>query len=111
MRYQWLRSFFVALSIFPITALVFAQTGSLAVIPPSGPVQAQGAFQGSVPSGAPLSGPLSLSLDEALKRGLRYNLGAINSQQSLRQAQGESVVALSQLLPNLSSSLREIDQQ
>jgi len=111
MRYQWLRSSLMALSPFLVAVSAFAQTGSLAVTPTGGPTQAPGAFQGSVPSGPPSSGPLSLSLDEAVKRGLRYNLGAINSQQSLRQAQGESIVALSPLLPNLSSSLREIDQQ
>src|SRR5712692_3853518 len=111
MRYLWLRSLLVAFSLIPVAASVFAQTASLAVTPPSGLAQAQGVFQGSVPSDAPSSGPLSLSLDEAVKRGLRYNLGAINSQQSLRQAQGESIVARSPLLPNLSANLREVDQQ
>ena len=111
MRYQWLRSSLMALSPFLVAVSAFAQTGSLAVTPTGGPTQAPGAFQGSVPSGAPSSGPLSLSLDEAVKRGLRYNLGAINSQQSLRQAQGESIVALSPLLPNLSANLLEVDQQ
>src|SRR5260370_42208146 len=94
-----------------MSASVFAQTASLAVTPPSGLPQTQGAFQGSVPSNAPSSEPLSLSLDEALKRGLRYNLGAINIQQGLRQAQGESIAALSPLLPNLNGYLLEIDQQ
>jgi outer membrane protein TolC len=90
---------------------VLAQTASLTVAPPGGSAQNQDAFQGSVPSGPASSGPLSLSLDEALKRGLRYNLGAINSQQSLRLAQGQSIVALSPLLPNLSTNIRETDQQ
>jgi len=111
MRYLWLRSLLVAFSLIPVAASVFAQTASLAVTPPSGLAQAQGVFQGSVPSAPPSSEPVSLSLDEALKRGLRYNLGAINSQQSLRRAQGESIAALSPLLPNLSGYLREIDQQ
>jgi outer membrane protein TolC len=42
---------------------------------------------------------------------LRYNLGGIDSEQSLRQAQGESIVTRSQLLPNLSGGLRETVQQ
>jgi outer membrane protein TolC len=94
-----------------MTSLVYAQTTSLAVTPPSGLAPAQGAFQGSVPSAAAANEPLPLSLDEALKRGLRYNLGAINSLQGSRQAQGESIAALSPLLPNLSGFLLEIDQQ
>jgi len=111
MRYLWFRSLLVAFSLFAIRASVLAQTDWLAVNPPNSAAQPQGAFRGSVPSGAPSSGPLSLSLDEALKRGLRYNLGAIDSQQDLRQAQGKNIVALSPFLPNLSGYLREIDQQ
>jgi outer membrane protein TolC len=111
MRYQWFGCFLVILGIFPMTAPAFAQAAPPVVAPPTGSVQAPAAFQGSVPSGAPSSQPLSLSLDEALQRGLRYNLGAINSQQTLRQAQGESIAALSQLLPNLNGNVREIVQQ
>src|ERR1700687_3488438 len=111
MRYDCLRSSLLALSLFPMAASAFAQTGSLADSASSGRPQTQSAFQGSVPSGTASNEPLSLSLDEALKRGLRYNLGAIDSQQSLRQAQGESIVARSPLLPNLNGYLREIDQQ
>ena len=111
MRYLWTRSLFVAFSLFPMTAPVFGQTTSLSVTLANGLAPAQGPFQGSVPSAAPSSEPLSLSLDEALKRGLRYNLGAINSQQGLRQAQGESIAALSSLLPNLNGYLQEVDQQ
>src|ERR1700722_380140 len=68
-------------------------------------------FQGSVGAGAPSDQPLRLSLDDALQRGLRYNLGAINSQESFRQARGENVVARSVLLPNLSGGLLESVQQ
>jgi outer membrane protein TolC len=94
-----------------MAAPAFSQAGSPAATPSNSPVQAQTAFQGSISSGPPSSGPLSLSLDEALKRGLRYNLGAFNSQQGLRAAQGENIAALSTLLPNLSANFREIDQQ
>ena len=111
MRYQWLRYLLVALCILPIDASMSAQTNTPAVTLPSTPAQTQNAFSGSVASGPASSGPLSLSLDEALKRGLRYNLGAINSQQGFRLAHGESTVALSQLLPHLSANALEIDQQ
>jgi outer membrane protein TolC len=111
MRYQWLRIFLVILVTFPMTAPAFAQIAPPTVTPPTGFVQAPAVFQGSVPSGAPSSQPLALSLDEALQRGLRYNLGTFSSQQNLRQAQGESIIARSQLLPNLNGNLREIVQQ
>ena len=88
--------FLIVCTVFVIP-LTFAQTNA--------------PFQGSVSSGAPSDQPLRLSLDDALQKGLRYNLGAINSQQSLRQAQGESIAARSQLLPNLSGNLHETVQQ
>jgi outer membrane protein TolC len=96
MRYLWLRV------LLPLSLAIFLSV----------PVLAQsGSFQGSVSSGAPSDQPLSLSLDDALQRGLRYNLGGITSEQSLRQAQGESIVTRSQLLPNLNGGLRETVQQ
>jgi outer membrane protein TolC len=73
--------------------------------------QTNAAFQGSVSSGAPSAQPLALSLDDALQRGLRYNLGAIDSQQTSRQAHGETIAARSQLFPNLSGNLLETVQQ
>jgi outer membrane protein TolC len=105
MRYRWLRSMFLALSLLPVATSAFAQSDSLAT-PSSGRPQSQGSVPGDVPSG-----PVSLSLDEAVKRGLRYNLGTIESQQSLRQAHGASIVERSALVPNLSTYLREVDQQ
>jgi len=98
MRYRCLRSILLATSLLPMATCAFAQTNS-------------SALQGSVPGDAPSSGPFALSLDEALKRGLRYNLGAIESQQSARQAHGESIVARSPLMPNLNGYLREVDEQ
>jgi outer membrane protein TolC len=112
MRYQRLRSTVLALTLLPVAACAFAQTDSLVAASASARPQTQGALQGSVPAAdASASGPLSLSLDEALKRGLRYNLGAIESQQAVRQAQGERIVALSPLVPNLNGYLREVAEQ
>lgn len=111
MRYKWLRLILVALSLIPVAASASPQNDSPAATSLMGRVQTQGALQGSVQSGPPSSGPLLLSLDEALKRGLRFNLGAIDSLQSLRQAQGATIVARSPLLPNLSANLREVDEQ
>jgi len=70
-----------------------------------------GAFQGSANAGPPSAQPLSLSLDEALKMGLRYNLGGITADQSSQRANGERIVARSVLYPNLSGILRENVQQ
>jgi outer membrane protein TolC len=70
-----------------------------------------GAFQGSASSGPPTDQTISLSLDEALKMGLHYNLGAIASQQDSQRAKGEGIAVRSELFPNLSGGLREDVQQ
>lgn len=74
-----------------------------------------GLFQGSVSpaaaSATPSDQPVKLSLDDALQRGLRYNLGGVVSQQDLRQAQGAMIAARSQLLPNFSGGVHETVQQ
>jgi outer membrane protein TolC len=111
MRYKWLRPTLLTLSLFPMGASIFAQTDSPAAASSIGRPQSQGALQGSLPSGAASGGPLLLSLDEALKRGLRFNLGAIDSLQSVRQAEGAIIVARSPLLPNLNANVREVDEQ
>lgn len=72
-------------------------------------VQVQGSYAGSVQGKMPFSG--KLSLQEAIQRGLEYNLGATSMVQAVRQAQGEARVARSALLPNLNGNLSETVQQ
>ena len=68
-------------------------------------------FQGSVPTGEATPGILPLSLDEAIARGLKYNLGVITSDQDIRISRASRLRALSQLLPNLTTSTSETRQQ
>jgi outer membrane protein TolC len=80
----------------------------LGLLAPAFPALAQtGAFQGSASAGPPTGQPLSLSLDEALKMGLRYNLGGITAEQSSQHAKGEEIVTRSALYPDFSGALRE----
>jgi outer membrane protein TolC len=74
-------------------------------------VQVQGAYQGSVPSAGAAGPPFALSLEEALRRGLQYNLGAIGYQNGIRQAEGVRSVVRSELLPNLSGDVLVTEQQ
>lgn len=71
-------------------------------------IQVQGSYAGST-DGAPFSGKLSLR--EAIKRGLEYNLSAVGMAQAVRQAHGQSRVARSALLPNVSGYASETVQQ
>src|SRR5262245_5295847 len=68
-------------------------------------VQVQGAFAGSTRRNvkAPLTG--ALSLQDALRRGLEYNLGALDLRAVVSQAEGQRAVARSALLPNVSTDL------
>jgi outer membrane protein TolC len=70
-----------------------------------------GPYQGSASSGPPSDQPMSLSLDQALKLGLRYNLGGITAEQESQRANGQKIVARSALYPDISGALRENVQQ
>lgn len=79
-----------------------AQTGPT-IVPATG--SAQSPFLGSVPTGQATSEPLSLSLKEALTRGLKYNLGVIESDEDTRAAHAARLRNLNALLPNLSARI------
>ncbi len=69
-------------------------------------VQVSGSYQGST-AGAPVNGVLKLTVAEAIQRGLLYNLGTVGASASVRQARGQRLAALSQMLPNIYGSLAE----
>src|SRR5208282_4375017 len=56
-------------------------------------------------------GTLDLSVQDAIDRGLRYNLGIVLSSQNTAQARAEHLKQLSNLLPQLNGSLRESQQK
>jgi outer membrane protein TolC len=83
--------------------LVFAMTASRAqVVSPN---------YGSVPSGTATNKVLRLTLSEAINRAVRFNLGAIESDENTRAARGQRLLALSYLLPQVSAGINEnVDQ-
>jgi outer membrane protein TolC len=96
MRISRINCFLLIIGIFAPAITGWAQTG---------------AFQGSASAGPPSEQALSLSLDEALKMGLRYNLGGITAEQSSERATGEAIAVRSALYPNFSGGLRENVEQ
>jgi len=66
---------------------------------------------GSVPSGPASDQVLQLTLRDAIKMALRYNLGAIESGQNAQIARGQRLLALSNLLPQVSAGASENVQQ
>jgi outer membrane protein TolC len=71
----------------------------------SGPAapQTQNSFQGSVP-GKLETGVLQISLQGAIDRGLKTNLGLLLSEQDIGSARGQRWIKLSSLLPNITTT-------
>ena len=75
-------------------------------------LQVQGNIQGSVPGNDTVTQqPLSLTLAQAVKRGLQFNLSAVVSSISQRVANAETLGARAQLLPDVNGNVREVAQQ
>src|SRR6202167_1265810 len=70
-------------------------------------IQVSGAYQGSTPDPNTPQGPLTLNIADAIRRGLRFNLGAISANASVKQLRGERLAALSKMLPNIYGALSE----
>jgi outer membrane protein TolC len=64
--------------------------------------QSQNPYLGSVPA-APTGGILELSLAAAIQRGLRYNLGLVESNQAGADVRADRLRALSALLPQIAA--------
>src|SRR5260370_19363247 len=64
--------------------------------------QGQNPYLGSTPSGKATDEVIPLTLRAAIERGLRYNLGLIESNQSSAEGRAQRLRALSALLPDLS---------
>ncbi len=77
---------------------------------PAAPVAAQAtpsSFQGSVPAGEVSAQPLDLTLDDAIQRGLRNNLGVILSSTQTAAARGQRLSQLQSLLPSVDGSFKQ----
>ena len=87
------------------------QTLSAISVPAAGIIGAQSPLLGGIPTGEATAEALPLSLSEALKRGLKYNLGSFLSEQSVQATRGARLLALSQLLPRVTAGLNEQQEQ
>ena len=64
-------------------------------------IESQSSYLGGVPAGQLSATPLALSLEDAVNRGLRQNLGSVLALDSITDARGQKWLALSDLLPNI----------
>ncbi len=85
---------------------------ALAGLHPCGLIaQSASPFQGSVAQGEVSAQPVSLTLDEAIQRGLKANLGVILSNAQTAAARGERLSELQALLPAVDASAKETVMQ
>ena len=92
---------FFLLVVATVAALISASTASAQ----------NSVVTGSVPSGPAIDQVLRLTLHDAVNMALRYNLGAIESGQNAQIARGQRLLALSNLLPQVSAGASENVQQ
>ena len=71
-------------------------------------VMVTGPYAGSVPAGKLSPDVLQLTLEQALKMGLRANLGGISQSAAVQSAEGQRLVARSALLPNINIGGAEV---
>ena len=69
----------------------------------------QSPYSGSVPAAKLTPGVVEISVEDAINRGLKYNLGIVLSTQTTAQARAARLKELSNLLPQLNGSLRETE--
>lgn len=100
-----MRSFGIAIFVllFILFALSATPVSAQTTSPEPTPSEAANpsSYSGSVPS-APVDGVLPLSLEDAINRGLKQNLGALLSNEDILSARGDRWKQLSALLPNTS---------
>jgi outer membrane protein TolC len=73
-------------------------------------IQVTGAYQGSAnPSASANSAqaPITLNIAEAIRLALRYNLGGLSANASVRQLRGQRLAALAEFLPTIFGTLSE----
>jgi|HubBroStandDraft_6_1064221.scaffolds.fasta_scaffold07994_5 outer membrane protein TolC len=68
-------------------------------------------YLGSTPEGKVVDGEIRISLEDAIARGLRFNLGLIDSQQADAGVRAEREHALSLLLPQISARAQQSYEQ
>src|ERR1035438_6101929 len=95
-----------------VYAAIFCLAIFSEALAPSGALaQSASSFQGSVAVGEVSPQPINLSLDEAIQRGLKNNLGVILSSTQIGAVRGQRVRQLQSLLPSADFSAKETVMQ
>jgi outer membrane protein TolC len=93
------------------SSALLAQSTPTAPPAPTAAPQSASSFQGSVPSGEASPQPVDLTLDDAIQRGLKNNLGVILSATQTAASRGQRLSQLQSLLPTVDFSIKEAVMQ
>jgi outer membrane protein TolC len=88
-----------------------AAQGSIGLQTPQASGPTASSYQGSVTTGEVSAQPVDLSLDDAIQRGLKTNLGIILSGTETASARGQRLSQLQALLPSVDASGKETVMQ
>lgn len=100
-----------------LSAVAQAPPPAATVTAPTAPVQIpqpqidMSTYQGSARTSQLTPGVLQLSLDDAIQRGLRYNLGLILTSQNVTSARASQLEELQSLLPKATGRVTEAVQE
>lgn len=87
-------------------------TPSVQIAPPSAPsAPSTNPYQGSVTQGSATGETLSLTLDDAVQRGIRANLGLLLSNTQTESVRGQHLQDLQALLPKIDGNIKQVFQQ
>jgi outer membrane protein TolC len=103
-----------ALAVPPLARGQQQGSGVTAPPPPIQVIQPQidsSTYKGSAATGKVTPGTLPLSLDDAIQRGLRHNLGLLLTTQTATTARGNQLDQLQSLLPTVKGKLTEAVQE
>jgi outer membrane protein TolC len=108
-RFPWNSPLGCAACALMLAAWYVAPVAGVAQTPaaPSAAAASASSFQGSVPEGQASAQTMDLTLDEAVQRGLRNNLGVILSSAQTAVARGQRLSQLQALLPAVEFNARE----
>jgi len=95
----------ITLAFLTVTTGSFAQVVTTRQLPPGSP------FIGGVPEGPPSTEVLHLTVGDVIHRALEHNLGVLLAEQSVTRSGGTRWIALSQMMPNLTSRIAETRQR
>lgn len=93
---------------FALVALTIGANAAAAQTLP--PFQASGPYAGSVAGATVTPEPLPLTLQGALERGLRFNLGVIALEEQVESARGARMRSLRALMPHVDVRVDEVRQ-